>query len=512
MKERIARSVFWLAWSRGIAQLASFLSTLVVARILAPADYGLMALAGIWTSVMGMLADLGLGPAIVQFQDLEESELNTCFWLTMTVAIGGYLALYVSAPAIAAWFEKPALSDVLRTSAVSLPLVATRIVPDGLLRKRLELDRISQAEIVAVLTTIPVVLGMALSGAGVWALVAGTLVAPLVQNVVIFWFVRWRPGLRAGSKRLREILRFSLGTLGTRAGWAACQQADTIVLGRVTGNALVLGHYSMAKMLANLPVDKLATVFNQVALPVMAGLQADRAGMRRSFLRTLRFVAGLTLPLCLGMALLADDLVQFALGGKWLPMVPVLRILCLFGLLRSLDVLIPPVLLARYRAAYLFWWTIGALVIMPLVFWAGATSMGALGVALGWLVVYPLIRVWVSREGLRELEIGWTTVLAELRPVIGATLMMAASVTAARWAVPGLDPVDRLARIVFVPALGAFVYGVGIFWLGRPMLKEMAEVTGWVLLPRRFSSGGERRVALNPLHSNAARSNPRFTG
>jgi O-antigen/teichoic acid export membrane protein len=167
MKDRIAKSVFWIVWSRGGIQLLSFASTLLVARLLNPSDYGVMALAGIWTTTIAMIAEMGLSSAIIQFQDLEDRDLNSCFWLTMGVAGIGYLGLYVAAPAIAGWFFSPMLSDVLRVVGLALPLTAIRIVPDSLLRKRLALDKVSQAEIAAVVVTIPVVLGMAWVGAGV---------------------------------------------------------------------------------------------------------------------------------------------------------------------------------------------------------------------------------------------------------------------------------------------------------------------------------------------------------
>ncbi|MER3424921.1 MAG: hypothetical protein C4293_18565 [Nitrospiraceae bacterium] len=170
MKERIARSVFWMVWSRGGIQLVSFLSTVIVARLLTPSDYGLMALAGIWTGIIGMAASLGLGGAIVQFRNLEESELNACFWMTLAVACLGYAGLYTAAPFLAAWFESPMLSAVLRVAGLSLPLTVVGLIPDALLRKELELDKIAQAEILASFSIIPVMLGLALAGAGVWAL------------------------------------------------------------------------------------------------------------------------------------------------------------------------------------------------------------------------------------------------------------------------------------------------------------------------------------------------------
>ena len=160
MKDRIAKSVFWIVWSRGVLQIVSFVATIVVARLLSPADYGLMALAGIWTATLAKVSEMGLGPTIIQFQDLEDRELNACFWLTMCLGVG-YLALYTAAPAIAAWFASPRLLDVLRVVGLSLPLVAVRLVPDSLLRKQLKLDKVSQARIASTVVSIPVVLGMA---------------------------------------------------------------------------------------------------------------------------------------------------------------------------------------------------------------------------------------------------------------------------------------------------------------------------------------------------------------
>jgi O-antigen/teichoic acid export membrane protein len=479
MEDRIARSFFWLVWLRGAMQLVSFLTTLVIARLLAPADYGLMALAAVWTSGIAGVAELGLGAAIVQFPDLEERELNTCFWLVAGTTGVWYLALYASAPTIAAWFAIPSLADVLRVAGLSLPLVAIRTVPDALLRKRLELNRISQGEAASLVVGLPVVLGLAWSGAGVWALVAGTLVMPLVQNIVSFWFVGWRPGLRIGSRRLREILRYSLAFLGARVGWAVYQQIDAVVLGKISGQT-VLGIYSMAKVLATLPVDKVSVIANQLAFPIMAGLQTDRSAMRDGFLRGLRLVACTTVPLCVGAALVADDLVSIAFTDKWQPMVPLLRVLCVFGLIRSLDVLLPPVLFARYRTAFLFGWTVVLLLVMPFAFLTGAVSFGAAGVALALIVVYPIIMAWMAREALRELGIGVKMLWYHLRPIIAATLMMAALVLAVRWTIPGSDFADTLARLVLAVSLGGLVYASVILRFGGPLASEIARVTGWL--------------------------------
>ena len=308
---------------------------------------------------------------------------------------------------------------------------------------------------------------------------------PLVQDVANFWFVRWWPGLRVGSRRFREIVRYSLAALGARAGWAVYQQIDAVVLGKVFGE-VVLGFYSMARLLATLPVDKVSVVANQLAMPIMAGLQTDRGAMRASFLHGLRLVACLTVPVCVGMALVADDFVYLVLAEKWRPMVPLLRVLCILGLIRSLDVLLPPILFARYRVAFLFWWTALLLLVMPFAFWTGAVWMGALGVALAWIVVYPVIMAWMAREALRELQTSWRIIPDQLRPIVGATLLMVGVVLIVHWAIPASEFTDRIVRLVLASTLGAAAYAASIFWQGGVLVGEIGELAGWLL--RRHAS------------------------
>ena len=483
MKDRIAKSVFWLVWSKGGLQALSMLTTLLVARLLSPSDYGLMALATVWTGAIGLMAELGLGPAIVQFRDVDERELNTFFWMTLSATVGAYAMLYAAAPMIAGWFESPRLTEVLRVIALGLPLMGLRQVPDALLRKRVELNRIAQSEIIATLSALPLTFALAWAGAGVWALVCGMLWQSMMNNVVLYWFVRWRPGLSVGSHRLAEILRFSLSSVGARVSWSVYEQVDVLVLGRFT-NDHTLGFYSMARQLASMPVTKISVVVNQLASPVMAALQLDDERLRASFFRMVRLVGCVTVPLCLLLALEADDLVAIALGPKWIPMVPLLQILAAAGLLRWLEVLLPPVLFARYRAGFLFWWTMAVLGGMPFVFWAGASWKGAAGVALGWVVVYPVFVIWMARESLKELGAGWALVWEHIRPVARMAVISALCMLFVRWLIPGDTLAIQIARFSAAVAVGGAVYAGGLYLRGGRIGSEFLEVAGWVFRGR----------------------------
>jgi O-antigen/teichoic acid export membrane protein len=260
------------------------------------------------------------------------------------------------------------------------------------------------------------------------------------------------------------------------------QQIDAVILGKLAGD-VALGFYAVAKTLATVPVDKIAIVLNQFSLPIMANLQDDRGGMRASFLRALRLAACLIVPASVGLALVADDFVYLSLGDKWSAVVPVLRVLCAFGLVHAFSVLLPPVLFARYRATFVFWWNTTLLLVMPFAFWAGAAWGASLGVALATAVVYPVLVTQMARETLMELRIDRNVFWQQLGPVFRSALVMALSVVVVRAMLPGSDWLTSVVRFGLASSVGALVYGIAIFWRGGPLIGEIAEVAGW-LFPR----------------------------
>jgi len=484
MRERLAKSVFWLVWSRGVVQALSFASTIAVARLLSPSDYGLMALVSIWTGTLDLLSELGLGAAIIQFRNLDDRNLNTCFWLTMGAAGLGTVFLYGAAPMIALWFATPPLTGLLQVVCFLLPLTAVRVVPDSLLRKRLELDKISQAQILGSLVTIPVVLSAAWAGAGVWALVAGAFITAFIQDIFLFRCLRWWPGLRMGGGRLREILVFSLTTLSGRLCWTVYQQTDAFVLGKVAGKDM-LGLYSMAKELATLPVSRISAVVNQLVFPVMAELQADREALRTAFIRGVRLVAWVTFPVCIGIAVSAEDLVRTILTEKWLSVTPMLQVMSLYGLVKSIDVFLPPVLMARYRASFLSIYTAVLLVVMSLAFWIGASGWGVMGVTLAWVTVYPLVVLIMAREALGEMGLPWKEFLAQLWSPFLASLFIAAFILLARRGALAAEIGSATTLLLVMGFAGLCAYGVALMLIGGPVRAEIQEVAGWLLRVKR---------------------------
>ena len=486
-RTRIARSIFWLAWSRGVLQVLAFATTLLVARILVPADYGVMALAGVWTGSVGMVAEMGLGAGIIQFRDLDKREIDTCFWLTMTLATVGFAALAASAPMIARWFAVPRLGDVLPVLALVLPLTACRVVSDSLLRKRLALDRVAQAEMIGGAVTLPVMLGCAFVGLGVWTLVVGSLLAPAVRSVATFAFAPWRRGLRIGGGRFKEVLRFSLATLGVKIMWALREDSDVLVIGKITGQ-LTLGFYSMAKELALLPGTKISTVVNMLSSPMMAELQTNIDAMRTSFYRAVRLTAAIAVPTSAGIALVANEAVSVLLGPKWLTSVPLLRLLCVYAAVRAVDVLLPPVLFARHRERFLLWYCLALLIVTPTAAVIGALWYGALGAVVFLTPAYSAVMAVMAKEALAEMKGSFSELWSEIWPILAAATAMAAVVLLLReFAFAGLTHTP-LIGLLLLSACGAAAYLTDLLAMGSPVIGEGAQVAGWILRRRGADS------------------------
>jgi len=483
LRARLARSVFWLAWSRGVLPLLSFATTVLIARILVPADYGVMALAGTFIGTANMLAEMGLGRAVIQFRDLDRWELDTCFWLTMTLAIIGFLVLSLSASMIAHWFAVPRLADVLPVLALSLPLTACGGVSDGLLRRRLALDRISQAEIIGGVAALPAMLCFALAGFGVWALVVGSLVHLAVRSLATFAFAPWCPRFRLGGERAREMLRFSLTTLGANILWTLGEQADVLVVGKITGQ-VTIGLYSMAKQLALLPGHKISTVVNMLSSPMMAELQTNIDAMRVAFYRTVRLTAAIALPISFGMALVAAELVAVVLGPKWSAAVPIFRLLCFYAAVRAIDVLLAPVLVARHRERLLFWYCFALLITVPAAAALGALWDGAPGAVI---LMCPVYCGAMVGKVLAELRGSFSELWSETWPILVATTAMAAIVLLFREFALAGEAEHPIVNLVALSVSGALTYGAALFTFGSPVIGEAAEVAGWVF--RRRSTG-----------------------
>ncbi|MEO9190006.1 MAG: lipopolysaccharide biosynthesis protein [Acetobacteraceae bacterium] len=482
MRQLVARSMFWLVWTRAGINVVSILNMIVLARLLSPRDFGLAGLAAIWIELISALAELGLGAAIIQFRDLEPEDLNTSFWLTMLLGVAGYGALFFASPALEGWFNAPHLSPILRVASISLLLVCARVVPDGLLRRDLMLDKVAKAQVAGSFLGAFVGIATALAGGGVWSLVDGALVASLATTCGTYAYCRWRPGWRLDSGQFGAIISFSLAALGTKLIFVLQSRLDEFVVGKTLGQT-PLGFYLMARNLAMMPVDRLSGIVGQMANSVMASVQTDRGHQADLLLQSTRLVAVVSFPICIGMLLEARALIAVALGPHWISMVPVFQILCLSASFRSIMILLPPLLASRRRQWFLFAYSCVTVTVLLPSLWVGAHIAGTIGVASVYVLVYPLVGLWLAHETLRSAGIARLAFLRQLAVPAGACALMACTVILTHVGLDAADVTAALPRLLISAIVGAGTYTGMVLCSGSPVVAELKMVFGWVLRP-----------------------------
>jgi O-antigen/teichoic acid export membrane protein len=326
LKQRTIRGGFAKICSQGANFVLRIGSLMVLARLLEPRDFGLVGMVMAVIGVLNLFKDFGLSTATVQRTSVSDEQLSTLFWVNMLV--GGLLALVAvgSAPIISTFYHEPRLVAVTAALAVGFLFNSAGVQHGALLQRQLRFTTIAVIELISLVASIAVGIGMAFRGYRYWALVAMSIVPPLVTTACFWAVTRWMPGRPRRGIGILSMLRFG-GTI-TANGLIVylAYNCEKILLGRYWG-ATALGIYGRAYQLVNIPTDNLNSAAGGVAFAALSRVQDDPARLKSYFLKGYSLVLALTLPITIVSALFADDLILVLLGPKWHGTATVFRLL-----------------------------------------------------------------------------------------------------------------------------------------------------------------------------------------
>jgi len=336
LTNRTTRAVQWRFASSAVAAVSRFAIGVLLARLLPPADFGVVALAFVVLGLAGPIGDLGIGGAVVQRTGLTERHVRTGF--TFAVLLGAVMAaLLASVAPLGVWLLRdPRVTPVLRLLAAGFAVQGAAVVAGALLRRRLDFRRLF------VIDTCSYVLGygavavtLAFLGYGVWSLVWGGLAQSLLASCALLGAARHSVRPLLARRELKELLHFGFGASVSACVNYVALNADNFVVGRWMG-AASLGLYSRAYSLMNLPYTYAASALTGVLFPAFAEVQADTARLRRAYLLATQFTAMLAASAMATMAIAAPHLVRSLYGPRWIGVVAPLQILCVAGYFRAL--------------------------------------------------------------------------------------------------------------------------------------------------------------------------------
>ena len=456
MTRKVVASLAWQGAATFVTHLASWLSTLLVIRLLSPSDYGVLAMGTLVIGFLMLIGDLGVGAIVVQAPSLRRPQLQALFGVAFQTYLLVSVIAFASAPLTAAFFAEPRLIPIVRALSLSFVLAGLYAVSQALLQRELEFDRKARVDMLATLGASASALALAFGGFGVWALVGALLVSHAFRAVA---FQIVRPCLFLPFPTLAELRGMvHFGGLVTldRILWFGYTSVDVAVAGRWLGGALV-GVYSVALSLASMPLDKIMPIVTQVSFSALSRTQDDPERLRRGMLCALELVSLFAFPTFLGMAAVAPEAIGVFLGPKWTDVVVPFQILCLVLPFRALGLLFSPALFATGRprssvennAATLAGVALGLLV---------GVQWGVVGLCAGWLAGYVPVFCAVASRSLVMLQIPLGRAVAAMATPLGAGMAMCIGVLGARSLVAGALP--QAAALAVLSLLGVAIYGI----------------------------------------------------
>jgi len=422
LKSRIASGVFWIGLTKILGQTISWLITIFVVRILTPEDYGLMGMAVLFTSLLQLFNELGLGTAIVQKENISQEELSSIHWAIIIINACIYLFVVIFSPVISNFFSEPKLTSLIQILGISFLINAFGLTSSYMLMKNLSFKKRSQAELFGnILGAISTFL-FAINNFGVWSLVYGYLIQETIKNIFYILYCNNNILYKFSFNNIKKMILFGLKIMFSRILWYISSNADFMIAGKYLGKTL-FGYYTLAFQFASIPIDKIVTIVTQVALPSFSEIQDDLASLQRYYLKMVNIIAFVTFPLFLGLFLVADSGVILFLTEKWRPMIIPMKILCIVSCLRAIGTLNAPLVVAKGKPNILLANCLLQAIILPYAFYLGA-KFGLNGLSFAWLLTYPFLHLIITFQTLQLLQVSFWQYVKEMKHGIFGTAIM----------------------------------------------------------------------------------------
>ena len=357
LRQKAVSGMVWTAVQRYSTILIQFISGIILARLLTPYDYGCIGMLAIFMLLAQSFIDGGFGSALIQKKKPTQTDYSSIFWWNIGMSFVMYAILFVSAPAIARFYNIPLLSKVLRVQGLVLFIYAFNIIQHNQLRKKFNFKLLSIVSITTSLVALSVTVWMAYSGFGVWALVVQNIITAAIPACIFWFYVKWRPALVFSWASFRELFGFGFYMFLTHLLNQFGSQIQGLLIGRFY-NPVTMGYYSKAHSTEKLASQSISQVMTQVTYPLYAEAQNDKAQLGNMIKRLTMTLSFMTFPLLFLLLLLAKPIFLLLYSEKWMPSVPYFQALCIGGLAFSLQSVNAQSIAAIGKSRIMFWWTV----------------------------------------------------------------------------------------------------------------------------------------------------------
>ncbi len=447
----VTTNFFWRFFERCGAQLVSFVVSITLARLLEPSVYGEIALITVFTCIMQVFIDSGMGTALIQKKNADDLDFSSVFYFNIVMCLALYGVMFIAAPYIAKFYHLPHLTPVIRVLSLTLVISGVRSIQQSYVSKKMIFKKFFFATLGSTLCSAIVGISMAYMGYGVWALVGQNLTSNALGTIILWLTVQWRPKFMFSLQRLKGLFSYGWKLLVSALLDVGYGQLRQLIIGRIY-TAKDLAFYNQGHHFPNVIVSNINASIDSVLLPAMSAEQDDKNRIRSMTRRAISISTYVMMPIMMGLAVCAEPTVRLILTEKWLPCVPFLRVFCFtFAFwpvhtanLNAIKALGRSDLFLKLEIIKKFMGLAAVLITMNISVMAMAYSL------LVTSVLSQIINSWPNKK---LLNYNYLAQLKDMMPQILLSIVMGAVVYSVQFA--GLDDVATLAIQIIT---GAVIY------------------------------------------------------
>jgi len=452
LKQRSIKALIWTGSELLMRQGLQFGVAIFLARLLSPEEFGTVALLSLFVGIGTVFIESGFSSALVQKHDITHADESTVFWFNLGMGAVVMVLLWLVAPFVANFYQRPVLTPLMGVMALSVFISAVGGIQHTLLTKNLNFKAPMQASVAASLLSSIVVCVLAYYGYGIWALAWQTLTNCVVTSSLLWLLSRWRPSLTFSLPSLKKLFGFGSYLMLSSLMDVAYNRFYSLLIGKIY-SVHDLGIYTRAENTKQIPVDLLSMLMYRVTFPLFSAAANDCDRLKRGMVIALRGIMFLNVPIMLGLMVTADKLVPVLFGGQWTPAIPLLQVLCLAGVLWPLHVINLSVLKALGHSHLFFRLEILKKILGTLLI-IGGLYYGIIGLAWS-QVVFGVLAFWINAFYTRKfLKYGAWGQMFDFLPVTIISIIMAVAVFYAGQVI-NLPTIGLLSAQI---GLGIFIY------------------------------------------------------
>lgn len=473
LQSKTVKGVAALGVGKGAGRLISFANTIILARILSPDDYGLMAMAMVVCGFITFFNEIGLGSAIIQREVVTKKQLNGAFSIALIASLSLYGLTYLISPFVGEFYHNPQIGDMLRWLAISFVFGGLATVSSALISKNMQFKALAGIEFLAIVVQALSTLGFALMGYKAWSLVFGYVISQFLRMILVIFVARWIPTKLGEFKEAISLIKFGLTVTYSRLTWYCYSNAATFIIGKISGEKQ-LGLFSMASTLAGLPTSHVTSLVGQVTSSAFSRLQNNLLELNKLLNG---FTSGLGLinfPILAGMAVTAPELVPILLGPQWGAIVLPMQIMCITGLIRTVSPLLTQALTFSGKANVTAQYTTLCAFVIPSAVFIGVLWRGIEGVAIVSLLAYCILTSILLLLCKKHIKMDIKTYLLQLITPLLASLAMVFVVLLSKMIL--VSHVNIFTLFIIEVIFGALVYLLWLIYVQTSGLYQLKKV------------------------------------